>query len=117
MRNEQTEARAEPAPEQEDWEEFGFEPAEVPGWIALGFGPFDAAMAHADGYTPMFAAHYTGPLQKMAAFWTRVGLGTPEGLRWHTAGFAPKEAIRWRTLGVDVDAARTRRSNYGRTAD
>ena len=78
MRNEQTEARAEPAPEQENWEEFGFEPAEVPGWIALGFGPFEAAMAHADGYTPMFAAHYTGPLQKMAAFWTRVGLGTPE---------------------------------------
>jgi hypothetical protein len=73
-------------------------------------------MAHADGYTPMFAAHYTGP-QKMAAFWTRVGLGTPEGLRWHLAGFAPKEANRWWTLDIDVKAAGTRRSGYGRVAD
>jgi hypothetical protein len=61
----------------------------------------------------MFAADYTGPLQKMAARWTRVGLGTSEGLRWHLAGFSPKEAIRWQTLGIDVKAARTRRSGYG----
>jgi hypothetical protein len=117
MRNGHTEAVGEPVPEKENWEEFGFEPADAPGWKALGFGPFEAAMAHGDGYTPMFATHYTRQLQKTAASWTRVGLGSPEGLRWHLAGFAPKEAIRWRKHGVDVEAARTLRSGHGRVAD
>jgi len=113
MPNEQTEVGQESPPEQANWEELGFEVAEVPAWTALGFGPFEAAIAHGDGYTPMFAAEYTGPLKKTAARWTRVGLGTSEGLRWHLAGFSPKEAIRWQTLGIDVKAARTRRSGYG----
>jgi hypothetical protein len=114
MQDGPTEAVREQESEQEDWAEFGFEPADACGWQALGFGPFEAAMAHGDGYTPMFATHYTGPLQEMAASWARVGLGNPEGLRWHLAGFAAKEAIRWRKLGTDVEAARTQRSGHDR---
>ena len=117
MQNGETEAEGEPAPEQENWEEFGFEPAAATGWKELGFGPFAAAMAHGDGYTPMFAVHYKGPLQKMATSWMRADLGTPEGLRWHLAGFAAKATVRWRELGVDVEAARTQRSAHGRVAD
>jgi hypothetical protein len=117
MRNGHPEAVGEPALEKANWEEFGFKPADAPGWKALGFGPFEAALARGDGYTPMFATHYTSQLQKMAASWTRGGLGTPEGLRWHLAAFSAKEAIRWQKLGIDVKAARTQRSGYGRVAD
>ena len=98
----------------ERWEEFGVDPSDVPGWKALGFGPFEASMAHGDGFTPTFAVDYRRQLSKTAASWTCAGLGTPEGLRWHRAGFAAKEATRWRSLGVDVDAARALRAGYHR---
>ena len=94
MRNGHTEAVGERALEKENWDEFSISPADAPGWRTLGFSPFEAALAHGDGYTPMFATHYSRQLQRTAASWTRVGLGTPEGLRWHLAAFSAKEAIR-----------------------
>ena len=94
------------------WEDFGINPSEVPGWKAVGFGPFKASMAHGDGFTPTFAVHDGRQLGQMAASWTRVGLGTPEGLRWHRAGFTAKEAKHWRSLGVDVQVAKARRTGY-----
>lgn len=97
---------------EESWESFGFEPEGAAGWVALGFGPFEAALAHGDGYTPMFAEHYVGPLRKIAASWLNAGLGTPDGLRWHFAGFTAREATRWRALAVDLETARRRRSGF-----
>jgi hypothetical protein len=114
MRNRHREFANEQGPQQQNWADYGFDSADACRWQALGFDPFEAAMAHGDGYTPMFATHYTGPLRAMASSWARVGLGTPEGLRWHLAGFAAKEAIRCRKLGTDVEAARTRRSGHDR---
>ncbi len=100
----------------EDWEAFGVRPIQVEGWKSLGFGPFEAAMAQGDGYTPTFALDYRRQLQVTATWWTRVGLASTEGLRWHRAGFGAKEAARWRSLGVDVEAARGQRAGYGTVA-
>lgn len=111
MRNEQTEARAEPAPEQENWEEFGFEPARFRGgshWASVRSRlPWRMRMDTRRCSLP------TTPGRKR---WQPSGHGLAwelPKLRWHLAGFAPKEAIRWQTLDLDVKAARTRRSGYG----
>jgi hypothetical protein len=79
----------------------------------LGFGPFGAALAHGDGFTPSFATHgYSHQLRKTADRWTRVGLDSAEGLRWHRAGFGIKEATRWRSRATDVESARNQRAGY-----
>jgi hypothetical protein len=39
-------------PDPENWEAFGVNSADVPQWQALGFGPFEAALTHGDGFTP-----------------------------------------------------------------
>ncbi len=99
--------------EHEGWELFGVPVAEVPAWKALEFGPFDAALAHGDGFTPTDAVHYRRQLCKTANRWRRTGLASAEGLRWHRAGFAVTEAVRWRSLGVEVETARARRDGWG----
>jgi len=99
------------------WEEFGLDSAKMAGWKAIGFDPFETAMAHGDGFTPSFAVHYRKQLHQTARSWERVGLDTAEGLRWHRAGFAAKEAVRWRSLGVDVEKASTRRAGYDDRSD
>jgi hypothetical protein len=82
----------------ENWEALGVDPAH--------FDPFEAAMAQGDGFTPAFAVHYRRQLRKTADCWSRVGLDSADGLRWHRAGFRAKEAKRWRLLNVDVEAAK-----------
>jgi hypothetical protein len=99
------------------WEVFGVPPAEVARWKALNFEPFEAALAHGDGFTPTAAVHYSRQLRKTADSWRRTGLNSVEGLHWHRAGFGPKEAIRWRSDRVDVETARRRRDGYDRTSD
>jgi len=99
-------------PGEQDWEPFGVDPAEVPGWDQLGFDAFEAALAHGDGFTPMNAAHYHRQLRKTADRWRTLGLASADGLRWHRAGFAAKEAIRWRSEGIDVETARGLRAGY-----
>lgn len=92
----------------EDWEAFGIHPAQVAGWEALDFGPFEAAIGQGDGYTPGFAVDYRKLLSSTAGRWKQEGLCSEEGVRWHQAGFSAKEAARWRSHGVDVKAARDR---------
>jgi len=92
----------------EDWEAFGIHPAQVAGWEALDFGPFEAAIAQGDGYTPQFAVDYRKLLRSTADRWKQEGSCSEEGVRWHQAGFSAKEAARWRSQGVDVEAARDR---------
>ena len=94
------------------WEELGIDNAAIGAWDAIGFSPFEAALAHGDGYTPMMAVHDRRQLQKAARPWVQRGLDTLEGLHWHRAGFGVKEAMRWRTRGVDVKTARDRRPGY-----
>ena len=101
-----------PDPARADWEALGVPLAEVTRWETLDFGPFEAALAHGDGFTPLSAVHYRRQLRKTADGWRRIGLATRSGLGWHRAGFGAKEATRWRSLGVDVDAARRRRDGY-----
>lgn len=97
----------------ESWETLQVPLTEVAAWTALGFGPFGAAMARGDGFTPSFAVHYRRQLCHTIDSWTRACLDSTEGLRWHRAGFSAKEATRWRSLGVDVNRARSRRDGYG----
>ena len=94
------------------WEQLGVPLDKVPEWEAIGFGPFEAALAQGDGFTPLNVVHYRRQLQRVARSWTQKGLGTTEGLRWHRAGFSVREAMGWRRRGVDVDTARARRSGY-----
>lgn len=94
------------------WEELGIDSGAIGAWEAIGFSPFEAALAHGDGYTPMMAVHYRRQLQKAARPWVQRGLDTLEGLHWHRAGFGVKEARRWRTSGVDVKTARDRRPGF-----
>lgn len=103
---------AETDPDEASWERFAVPAAEVKGWKALGFEPFEAALAHGDGFPPLSAGHYSRQLRKTAALWRRVDLDTTEGLRWHRAGFGANEAARWRSAGVEVEAARLRRDGY-----
>lgn len=101
-----------PDQDSEGWEEFSIPPAEVEGWKALDFGPFEAALAHGDGFTPLNAIHSYRQLAKRAAGWRRVGMDSVEGVAWHRAGFGVKEAVRWNLAGVDVQTARRRRDGY-----
>jgi hypothetical protein len=103
----------EPERDGDSWEALQVPLAEVAGWTALGFGPFGAAMARGDGFTPSFATHYRRQLRHTVNSWARACLDSTEGLRWHRAGFSAKEATRWRSLGVGVDSARSRRDGYG----
>ena len=104
--------RQEREPEPEVWAAFGVDAAQVAGWKALGFDPFEAALAQGDGFTPGIALHYRRQLRSTADRWRRADMDSPEGLRWHRAGFGAKEATRWRSLGVDVEAARSQRAGY-----
>ena len=94
------------------WEHLGVPLDRVAEWEAIGFGPFEAALAKGDGFTPLNAVHYRRQLQRVAGSWLRNGLGTTEGLEWHRAGFAVREAIGWRRQGIDVETARARSSGY-----
>lgn len=96
----------------EEFEALGVDPNHVAGWMRLNVGPFEAALAQGDGFTPGFAVDYQGQLHRTAESWRRVGLDSHEGLRWHRAGFGAKEVTRWQLLGVDVEAARGLRAGY-----
>ena len=101
-----------PEPSDEGWEVFRVPLAQVKEWKSLDFGPFEAALAHGDGFTPLNAVHYRRQLLKTAESWRRIGLDSIEGLGWHRAGFGTKEAIRWRSRGVDIETARGLRDGY-----
>lgn len=92
------------APE-EQWEAFGVRAETVDGWKALGFGPFEAALAQGDGYGPQSARHVGKQLRDLARSWRHVGLASAEGLRWHRAGLEAREAARLQDQGVAVDRA------------
>ena len=87
------------------------------GWKAISFGPFEAAMAHGDGFTPSSAVHYRHQLHKIARSWGHVGFSTTEGLRWHRAGrFPPRRRcgggradVTWRRLDPVAPATAFRR--------
>jgi hypothetical protein len=96
------------------WVDLGVHAEDVAAWKAEGFGPFHAALAQGDGFTPSIAVHYRRQLRRVARTWVRQGLGSPEGLSWHRAGFAASGAVRWRSQGVDVATARIRRDGYER---
>lgn len=76
----------------EDWERFGIDAGQRSAWEELGFGPFAAALALADGFAPHFAAGYRHQLLKTASAWQRLGLDSEQGLEWHREGLAAKEA-------------------------
>jgi len=116
MRRGRLSVRENPEPRPENWEALGVDPAHIEGWKKLGFDPFEAAMAQGDGFTPAFAVHYRRQLRKTSDCWSRVGLDSADGLRWHRAGFGAEEAKRWRLLNVDVEAARGQQAGY-RTTD
>lgn len=94
------------------WAELGVPTREVAHWKAQGFGPFEAALARGDGFTPLMVTHYRHQFLRTSRAWKRQGLDDGEGLRWHRAGFAVAEALRWRGRGVDVATARIRRDGY-----
>lgn len=91
------------------WEEFDIDPGGAEAWKAIGFGPFEAALAYGDGFAPGFAATYHHQLHQVADSWVRRGLDTAEGLRWHRAGFTADEADRYRGSGVELAVARANR--------
>ncbi|MGH9082725.1 MAG: hypothetical protein ACRDY3_04375 [Acidimicrobiales bacterium] len=92
----------------EQWEAFGVRPETVGAWRALGFGPFEAALAQGDGYGPQSARHAAARLRRLARSWRHVGLASAEGLRWHRAGFEAREAARWQDQGVDLEEVERR---------
>ncbi|HZU80765.1 MAG TPA: hypothetical protein VE991_12685 [Acidimicrobiales bacterium] len=94
------------------FEELGIDAKDAADWSDVGFGPFEAALAHGDGFTPSIIEHYRHQLERIARSWAEVGLDCAEGLQWHRAGFAAKEAASWRAQGVDVETARARRAGY-----
>lgn len=96
----------------EPWEELGLDGARAPAWKAIGFAPFEGALASGDGFTPGNAVHHRRQLHRLARTWNRSGLGTAEGLRWHRAGFTAPEARRWRSNGVDLESARLVRAGW-----
>jgi hypothetical protein len=96
-------------PDPMTWDEAGIERDGRAAWEELGFGPFEAALAHGDGFAPGFVSHYKAALDKTVKAWEQVGLATGEGLRWHQAGFSAREAQRRRAEGVDLETARRRR--------
>jgi hypothetical protein len=96
------------------WSDLGVRSEAVDGWKANGFGPFEAALAQGDGFTPATVAPYRRQLCRIARAWVRQGLDASEGLRWHEAGFSAGDALRWRSQGIDLATARTLRDGYGR---
>ena len=92
------------APE-DQWEAFGIRDGSVEGWRALGFGPFEAALAQGDGYGPESVRHVATRLQQLAGVWRHVGMASAEGLRWHRAGFDAKEAARLQDRGIPLERA------------
>jgi len=98
------------------WSNLGVRDDDIAGWKAEGFGPFDAALAQGDGFTPTIVGPYRRQLRRVARTWVRQGLGSLEGLVWHQAGFTAADAQRWRSQGVDVATARIRRDGYERGA-
>ncbi len=96
------------------WVDLGVHAEDVAAWKAEEFGPFDAALAQGDGFTPLIAIHYRRQLRRITRTWVRQGLSSLEGQRWHQAGFAAADALRWRAQGVAVVTARIRRDGYER---
>jgi hypothetical protein len=96
------------------WAALGVRGDDVGAWKAEGFGPFDAALAQGDGFTPAIVGPYRRQLRRVAPTWVRQGLGSLEGLRWHQAGFTAADAQRCRSQGVDIVTARIRRDGYER---
>jgi len=101
-------------PDSEAWAELEVPQREIEGWKSAGLSPFEAALAHGDGFTPLIAVHFRRQLRKTSAAWQRVGLDTKEGLSWHRAGFTAKEAVTWRDAGVSLDAARASQDGYNK---
>lgn len=83
-----------------------------PEWGEAGFDPFEAALAHADGFTAAMAVHYRSGLRRVAEGWRAAGLADAEGLRWHMAGFSSGAARHWRDRGKTLDEVRPR-AGYG----
>jgi hypothetical protein len=96
------ERRTTPGPTYED---LGVPKEQVARWQAAGFGPFEAALAHADGFTPQTALGVRHQLQETARRWAAVGLADAEGLAWHRGGFTPQEARRLLDAGMDLERA------------
>ncbi len=94
------------------WAELGVPAQDVAQWKAQGFGPFEAALAQGDGFSPSIVTHYRRQLLRIARAWERQCLDSAEGLHWHRAGFAVPDAVRWRAQGVDVATARIHRDGY-----
>jgi hypothetical protein len=92
------------------YEDLGVPKAQVARWQELGFGPFEAALAHADGFTPASAPGVRHLLAETAERWAAVGLASAEGLAWHRAGFPPAEARRLLDAGVSLEEAWTART-------
>lgn len=103
-----------PELDSEAWAAFEIPQLEIEGWKSASLSPFEAALAHGDGFTPLIAVHYRRQLRRTAAAWQRAGLGTKEGLFWHRAGFTAKEAVKWRDAGVSLDAARALQHGYNK---
>lgn len=91
------------------FEQLGIDSSTKADWEALGFGPFEAALARGDGFAPGFAGHYKALLVETARAWREAGLDSEEGLRWHQAGFSAPEAAQLKAQGVDVETARAKR--------
>ncbi len=96
----------------EGWEELGVDAGEAAAGQAIGFGPFEAALAAGDGFTPSFAAHYRAQLRRTAQAWLRSGMGEVEALGWHRAGFGVGEALRWRARGAYPQEAARRAAGF-----
>lgn len=94
-----------PGEQAEQWERLGVRAETVERWRALGFGPFEAALAQGDGYGPESARHVAKDLRGLARTWGRVALAPAEGLRWHRAGFAAREAARFEDRGIPLERA------------
>lgn len=92
----------------ESWDDLAVPANEVGEWKAIGFGPFQAALAHGDGFTPLIASHhvYQHQFARTTAAWRRRGVSPSEAIRWHRAGFAATEAARCQAAGVSLEAAR-----------
>lgn len=95
------------------WIIFGVRGDDVSAWKAQHVGPFEAALAQVDGFTPSIVGPFRQQLQRVACTWVHQGLDSPEGVRWHQAGFAARESRRWCSEGVDIATAMVRRGGYG----
>lgn len=96
------------------WVDLGVHAKDAGAWAAKGFGPFDAALAQGDGFTPQTVGPYRRQLRRVAHTWVRQGLGSLEGLRWHQGGFSAADAQWWRSQSADVATARIRSGGYQR---